>query len=411
MEALALIALIWIVVGTILTCWTCGGAIAAAWREPVLKRPVLIVESDDWGAGPLEQAEWLKRIAAVFDTFADCDGKKPVMTLGLVLGVPYGTRISADGLCKYHRKLLDDPELAPVLAAIKHGIQLGVFSPQLHGHEHFWPPTLLRAARSDPHVEAWLVAKGLAKTEALPAALQSRWVDASVLPSRPLPVAELKCAALAEAEDFRRILGAGPSVAVPPTFIWNDEVEISWAEGGVRFVVTPGQRYEARNADGEPSANGSAFVNGDRGRGGVMYLVRDVYFEPARGHKVVHALRAIRIKTHAGRPTLLETHRANFLGDEAAAAEAVRELERLLRMAIQAFPELAFLSTEELANRMHEKDPRLVEHRFAARLNVCMRRLWRLGRLRKLACITGAIVPAWLLYTVSRPATPRAPRG
>jgi len=29
--------------------------LADAWREPVLAAPVLIVESDDWGYGPLEQ--------------------------------------------------------------------------------------------------------------------------------------------------------------------------------------------------------------------------------------------------------------------------------------------------------------------------------------------------------------------
>ena len=26
------------------------------WRDPVFKRPVLVLESDDWGAGPLVQS-------------------------------------------------------------------------------------------------------------------------------------------------------------------------------------------------------------------------------------------------------------------------------------------------------------------------------------------------------------------
>jgi hypothetical protein len=31
--------------------------VRAAWREPVLRHPVLIIESDDWGPGPAQQAK------------------------------------------------------------------------------------------------------------------------------------------------------------------------------------------------------------------------------------------------------------------------------------------------------------------------------------------------------------------
>ncbi|MBM3747375.1 MAG: hypothetical protein FJW34_16440, partial [Acidobacteria bacterium] len=36
----------------------------AAWREPTLRHPVLIVESDDWGPGPTAHATALRKIAA-----------------------------------------------------------------------------------------------------------------------------------------------------------------------------------------------------------------------------------------------------------------------------------------------------------------------------------------------------------
>ncbi len=36
------------------------------WREPVLRLPILIIESDDWGAGPLAQAVALRK----FETLA-----------------------------------------------------------------------------------------------------------------------------------------------------------------------------------------------------------------------------------------------------------------------------------------------------------------------------------------------------
>lgn len=366
----------------------------------MLKYPVLIIESDDWGAGPAEQAKLLPRIAAVLASRADRTGRNPVMTLGLILGVADGVG-TANGCGHDHSKALDVPEYAAIVAAIERGAELGVFALQLHGGEHYWPPALLTAARSNPQVAAWLHGPGALATESLPAPLQSRWIDSSELPSKALRADEIRTAALTEVARFRHIFGKQPIVAVPPTFIWNDTVEAAWAEAGVRFVVTPGRRYHARDADGAPVTAGQAIVNGDRGAAGIMYLVRDDYFEPARGHRAERGLAALVAKTRVGRPTLLETHRANFLGNAKAADTAIEELERLLTVALQALPDVQFLSTEELAVCMERRDPRVMEIRSMTRIHVWLRRLWAVSRLRKLACLTGAIIPAWLLYVAS----------
>lgn len=412
MQTLLLCLLLWIVLGSVVVGWTSRAVLIAFWREPMLKRPVLIIESDDWGAGPAEQAEQLARIAALLGSYRDDDGRRPVMTLGLVLSIADGARVTAEGFRHYYRKSLDDAEFGPILAAIKRGVDDGVFALQLHGGEHYWPQALISAARSDPHIASWLSGPGIPRTEALPAALQSRWIDTTELPSKPLPVAEVKAAALAEAASFRDIFGGHPAVAVPPTFIWNDAVEASWAEAGVQFVVTPGRRYGERSADGEPGAAGPSISNGDGGVTGITYLVRDEYFEPARGHKAERALDALTEKTRAGRPTLLETHRANFLGDAAAADAALGEVDRLLTMTLHAYPRTMFVSTAELGMRLRRADPHLVERRFGARLHIWLRRLWNVARLRKLSWLTGAIAPAWLVYVLSdRAAAAPRPSG
>jgi len=413
MQSLLLFVFLWVAIGTIVIGWINRGALTAFWREPVLKHPVLIIESDDWGAGPPEQADRLERIANVLSSHADRLGQKPVMTLGLVLGVADGPRILADGLRHYYCKSLDHPEFGSTLAAIRRGAESGVFTLQLHGGEHYWPPALLVAARNASSVRAWLSSTGVPRTEMLPAALQSRWIDATELPSKPLSPDEIRAAVLGETAQFRNVFGRVPIVAVPPTFIWNDVVETSWAEAGIQFVVTPGRRYEARDSDGEPAAAAGPIANGDRGAGGIMYLTRDDYFEPARGHQAERALASLARKTRAGRPTLLEMHRANYLGDAKVADAAIKELDRLLALALKGFPDVQFLSTEELALSLRRKDLRLVERRLTMRLHVWLRRLWGVSRLRKLACLTGVIVPAWLVYlsTWRRTGAPRSSNG
>ncbi len=60
----------------------------------------------------------------------------------------------------------------------------GVFA-LLHGIEHYWPGCLMHAAATDERIRDWLTGTPFPRTEALPSALQSRWIDVTRLPSRP----------------------------------------------------------------------------------------------------------------------------------------------------------------------------------------------------------------------------------
>lgn len=320
------------------------------------------------------------------------------MTLGMLLAVPDTGKIrQADGR-QYHASLISEPRFGPILAAIRRGTDEGVFSPQLHGMEHYWPEAVMKASRDQESVRAWLLQNAVPRNEGLPAALQSRWIDGSILPSRELPDEEVAAAAARETEVFRQAFGAKPSVAVPPTFVWTDAVEAAWSGAGVRVLVTPGTRYRARDGTGSLIGAGDPLHNGETGAGGIVYVVRDDYFEPALGHKAERALTAIGAKSRVGRPTLLETHRFNFTGPSAQTDDALREIELLLRSAVERFPQIRFTSTAELASAMARADPDLVEQGFAPRISTWLARSARIPRLRKLAWLSGAILPAWLIY-------------
>ncbi|MBU1665994.1 MAG: hypothetical protein KKG92_11425, partial [Gammaproteobacteria bacterium] len=192
----------------------------ALWREPVFKAPILIVESDDWGAGPLVQAEALAAIAECLARQRDASGRPAVMTLALVLAVP-GPAMEPGR--PWRRQTLADPALHPILEAIRAGQACGVFALQLHGMEHFWPESLLAAAQENAEVATWLAAPEL--TEHLPSPLQSRWTDAAVLPSRPLSRQAVEAAVAEETRLYAALFGAAPDVVVPPTFVWTEDVE------------------------------------------------------------------------------------------------------------------------------------------------------------------------------------------
>ncbi|MEE4237369.1 MAG: hypothetical protein V2I51_11675 [Anderseniella sp.] len=390
MSAIWLLPILWLgVVGGVLLYYRRD--LVAVWREPVLRYPVMIIESDDWGAGPVEsQAAAFNQLVDVLTRYRDRDGRHPVMTLALVLAVPDGPAIRRDG--RYHRIALDDPRYAPVRAAIERGRRAGVFALQLHGLEHYWPANLMSVNESS--VSDWLVAEQPQATEKLPSHLQSRWVDATALPSRPLEREAVASAVAEEVRLFERVFGDKPRVAVPPTFVWTAEVERAWAGEGVEFVVTPGLRSACRNASGLPDCDSGPFRNGEPGEG-VTYLVRDDYFEPERGHRAERALQALAEKTEQGRPCLLETHRSNFIGDESVAGNALAEIGRLYDQALVGYPDLRFISVEELGIAIRKNDPGWIEQRPLRCLNVWRARVqniagfWRLARLTGLAWLMG----------------------
>lgn len=370
------------------------GQLRAAWREPVLRHPVLIIESDDWGPGPDHHARALRRVHETLRSFHDITGRHPVMTLGLTLSLPDGAAIAASGFSAYQARPFTDPAYADILHAVRDGIHDGVFAPQLHGMSHFWPDTLLHAARTNAAVRQWLADGSGMETENLPSPLQSRWIDARTLPSAALMELDIQTAISEEVDFYRALFGGTPDVAVPPTFIWNHHVERAWAAAGIRCLVTPGRRYESRDAAGHPTGPTTRIHNGESGMGGLIYLVRDDYFEPAYGHRTERGLGALACKAAQGRPCLLETHRFNFTGGQAEAA--LTELGTLLSHSLSRFPDLRFVSCAELAahyrNQGNWIEPR-ISHRYRAWLARIreLPQFWKLARLSGLASILTAM--------------------
>lgn len=354
------------------------------WREPVLTRPVLVLESDDWGAGPCRQAAALGRLRAVLERHHDASGRPAAVSLALVLAVPDGPTIAATG--RYARRDLGDAAHSAVLRALRDGRDAGVFALQLHGLEHYWPEVLM--ASPDPAVQAWLRQPELASTERLPSHLQSRWVDARTLPSTPLPTAAVQAACQEEVRLFGQLLGAPADVVVPPTFLWTDEVERAWAKAGVRHLVTPGVRYVQRGADGGSHEDGLRLATGDR-RGPLQCLVRTDYFEPRKGRDASHALQALARDTACGRACILENHRDNFCEGEEQAAHAEQELDKLLRGALLSWPGLRFLSTAAWASLVEQRDPAWFTTALDVRLCAFVERAAQTGRPWRLARLLG----------------------
>src|SRR3569832_2209142 len=142
--ALGAAVLGWLLLATLIMIGRHGAPLRALWREPVLRRPVLIFESDDWGPGAATHAEALRRRCEILGRYRDAEGHHPVMTLGMVLALPDRERMRVEK--KYVALSLADARYAELRSAIEEGVWCGVFVVFLLGLVLFWLSVLLVVA-------------------------------------------------------------------------------------------------------------------------------------------------------------------------------------------------------------------------------------------------------------------------
>ena len=381
--------------------WYFRRALYARWQEPVFTQPIVIFESDDWGAGPSEQAESLSKVRATLERYVNRLGEHPVMTLGVILAVPIFESVSGFGNVSELKlvSLADDSQRA-ILAAMRKGVDSQVFSLQLHGFTHFNPRALAVAAASGGHRMFEKMESGLCWTETLPSELQSAWTDGSVLPSAPMSETEIQEVVGREEALWRRLFGTPPFVAVPTTFVWTEMVEKAWAAIGVQWLVTPGARYSRRDAAGRPGYVDKLMLNGSRGAGGLRYVVRDLYFEPGLGHSVDTLVEQVQKRAQVYRPALIEIHRFNFCGPFAH-LDALEKLGQALAHLLRVMPDLRFISTARLGEIMTHQDPDWLGVKLRVRIRALLYRLPEIPRFRRIAQVTGLSLPLRLFQWVT----------
>lgn len=371
-----------------------------SWCEPVLRFPVVILESDDWGAGPLDQARALANLREILTRFKDKMGCAPVMTLGVILATADTRRIRDAGGTVYFSSNLLEPLYTPLRDEIEAGMRRGVFSLHLHGMEHYWPQSLMRAAMKDASVRDWLQSNDIPSTESLPSPLQARWTDASILPSHALDGEMLNVAISEETSLFGTCFKIRPRVAVATTFVWTEEVEVAWARAGIDVIITPGIRYTCREATGKPGGKDKRMVNGELSKSGQIYLVRDIYFEPMLGHRPERLVNDAREHTLLGRPCLVEMHRFNFIGVAEKCDSSLHILEAALEQLRCTFPEIRFMTSLELADAMRTRIPSLIETKLTPRIRIWLRRIEQIRGFAKLTKISGLAIPLWMIGKV-----------
>lgn len=334
---------------------------AAHWR---CAEPVVIFESDDWGmqrGGNLSAFEpygkpkgWaaemtetptaLDALYAVLESHPDRHGRPAVFTTNFITANPDFEAIEANHFSEY----MDIPVSADgtLRSAWETGIQRSVFYPQYHGRSHINVQKWLDDLKQDvPGAQALFNKRqngGLALLENAQWRYHSEYINWQT--GEMSTQQDLASWINVGLQYFEDAFGFLPKSAIAPHYVLPTTVLPVWRQLGIHFVQGGNYHILQHPQSGQQIYRSHAL--GERSTTGLLYLTRNVRFEPRPGQinrGVEAAWRQIEGCFKAGIPAVIDTHRINYTGPwQVAARQALFEL--LTRIA--AFQPRFMTSTE-----------------------------------------------------------------
>ncbi|MGB6476322.1 MAG: hypothetical protein WBF04_19905 [Candidatus Sulfotelmatobacter sp.] len=338
-------------------------------------RPVVLLQSDDWGRaglrdrGGLEQlsaaglvlgerpydyytletAEDLAALRAVLRGHRDVAGRSPSLEMNFITANLNFEKMSANGFQQIH--LLPLAEGLPagwnrpgLLEAYREGIREGLFCPALHGTTHFCrsavEPCLVERQRTDSGERGNLL-RTLWKAGTPYIHWRMPWIgyeywDPEAAPDDRFLTAETQRDLIGKAVgDFAKLFSTLPSSACAPGYRANDDTHRAWAEIGIRV---------AQNGPGVP-------VPPHFDRHGILQLHRTVEFEPAVNPEfsLDACVRKAELCFERKIPAIVSVHSINFHSSaQDFRSRTLELLDQFLDALQRAHRDLLYLHSEDL---------------------------------------------------------------
>lgn len=308
----------------------------------------------------LETKQDLEQLYQVLDSVKDATGRNAVFTpFALPCNINF-EKVAANGFQKYEYELL--PETYSKLAKEQpeaylgawekwqEGIQKGFLKPQFHGREH-----LNLAIFHD---------KLKNKDQQLLTALQNKSYTSISDDKYPTmssfaafdfwEVSEnenLKPILIDGLTQFETVFGYKSNYFTPPVFSIHNSLFATLKENGVDYLDLALLRKEHQ---GENRFKKSFNFTGKSTKEKLIIMVRNVVFEPTeeRGIDwVSFTMKQIETAFRWNKPAIISSHRVNFCGhiEESNREKGLKTLQELLEAIVKKWPDVEFMSADELA--------------------------------------------------------------
>ena len=351
---------------------------------------IIVFESDDWGTVrmastdafryflklgyPVDECPYntndclesnadLEALFNVLRSFHDTHGRHPCFTAYHISANPDFERIKNADFENYYFEPFDEtakryPNSDKIMEYYRYGIATRIFRPQFHGREHVNVHRWLKALQSnDAHAHAAFSLNMFSVHHQRNPRYRMEYMDAFDVDD----IEQLRKvnALLGDGlKMFNQTWGYASETVMVPCYIWHSDSEQTMQKLGIKFIQ--GNFYHQEPILGESFRYRTKYhYTGQRSRSGQRFIVRNAFFEPALDpdyNWVDKVLKEIQLAFRWKKPAVIQTHRLNFIGSLAPLNRDrnLAMLEILLRRILQEWPDVMFLSSDELGNQIFD---------------------------------------------------------
>jgi len=357
------------------------------WRT---NRKIVVIESDDWGSirmpskesycnllkagiavdkdffsryDSLESADDLTALFDVLVKFKDSIGNHPVITANTIMANPDFKKIKEANYEEYFYEPFTNTynkyiQCEKSFQLFSQGIDNQLIKPQFHGREHL-------------NVMLWMN-ELKNKNKELHLAFENGTFGiplSSHINNRKNLMASFDCVdqnhfksiveiALDGTFLFKKIFGFSSNTIMAPSYIWPKRLETHLIGEGIMGFQGNRLQFEPRMKNGKH--NRIFHYTGQKNKLSQRYIVRNAFFEPTHfpgQDQTKEILDRMRINFQCYKPTIISTHRLNFIGslDEKNRSSNLIKLQDLLKSILVRWPNIEFMSTPDLLSLMQTK--------------------------------------------------------
>lgn len=350
----------------------------------------VVIESDDWGTIRMESKTALSRLKEkgypvdicpygrndalesnedlyqLFDLLTSIrgeDGKPVKLTVNNIVANPDFESIEKSGFQNYYWEpftttLKRYPQHEQVFSIYKQGIAQGLIQPQFHGREHLNVGRWMKALQlNDKDVrEGFKLSVFSFRTKDCPV-YTNEYMDAFDIDS----IEQLKFHEQSICEGlnlFEQIWGFRSKSFIAPCYIWSKELEPLLYDGGIEYIQGMVNQFVPQKKSGT-FYHLKYHYQGQQNEIGQRYLIRNAFFEPAINPSFPweqDCLDRVETAFRWNKPAIICSHRINYMGylNPDNRKENLIRLENLLRNIIKRWPDVRFISTDELGKLISE---------------------------------------------------------
>jgi hypothetical protein len=153
---------------------------------------------------------------------------------------------------------------------------------------------------------------------------------------------------------FEKIFGYRSISFIAPCYTWSNEINATLKDAGIQCFQ--GLWFQFEPVEGVDHKFRKVFhYTGQRNKLGQIYLVRNAAFEPSDApdfdwtHDI---LSRAKIAFRLGKPLIISSHRFNYIGfiDHKNRNRNLPKLKNLLMELLKQWPDIEFMSSDELSN-------------------------------------------------------------